>query len=356
MSAPFFAVACNGIDIQKQSIEYDAVAVSFEGFVSDEYHTKGQDPLQESTLYTMGVFAGYEEEEETFGDESLANDFISNARYVRQFLENPFAGEDVCYWPFAGKLSFFAYAPYVSDSYLQFASDYVSGYPRLSYAPNPDVTEQPDFCIASPVLDRHNNNAPIPLLFHHSLSRIMFAANYAGTLPAISASLYVKVDNIRICNVIGRKTLIMSNGSPCFVWQDDSECPASDRVSYNIDRSPDHQLGEVRLNKATSPVTDNYQDISTANGKMYLLPQSMQYGDAYLEVTYGYYEMVGTTETLRSSVTTSCNLPAVDWEPTHSYRYKFTINLATSSLVNVSVSVEAWKDADNTQSNPIHIE
>ena len=320
--------------------------------------TKGLVPMGNETLFTMGVFAGYEEEEETFGPSSPANDFIDNVRYTRSFITNPFAGADVCYWPFNGKLSFFAYAPYVSSTFLQFASDYVSGYPRMTYSPTTNVTDQPDFCIATPVLDSHSSTEPIALVFHHSLSQVVFSANYAGDLPPIvsSSPLYVKVDSIRICNVIGKKTVAMNSGTPCFEWQDDAECPDGDRVSYLLDRSRNHQLNDIELPKATDPVTDNYQGLSTANGMMYLLPQSMDYGEVYLEVTYGCYEMVDTKETLRASAKTTCPLPAVAWEPTKSYRYRFTINLAANSIVNPSITVETWKDVNNTESNPAHIE
>ena len=324
--------------------------------------TKGQIPLENSTLFTMGVFGGYEEDDESFNSLSVANDFIDNVRYTRSFITNPFAGADVCYWPFSGKLSFFAYAPYISSTFLQFASDYVSGYPRMNYSPTTNVTDQPDFCIADPVLDRHMTTEPIPLVFHHSLSQILFSANYAGDLPAITStsSLYVKVDSIRICNVIGRKSVTMSNGNPCFEWQDDAVCPEADRTSYLIDRSKNQQLKDQALPKATDPISDNYMELTAvngiANGVMYLLPQSMNYGEIFLNVYYGYYEMIGTTETLRASANTSCPLPEVEWLPTRAYRYKFTINLAQSSTVDVKVTVEKWKDINNTESNPIHIE
>lgn len=340
----------------------DRMVVFEAGMSSDTNITKGQIPVDNANLFTMGVFAGYEEEEETFGPSSPANDFIDNVRYTRSFITNPFAGADVCYWPFNGKLSFFAYAPFISSTFLQFASDYVSGYPRMSYSPTTSVTDQPDFCIAAPVLDRHSSTEPIPLVFHHSLSQVVFSANYAGDMPPIvsSSTLYVKVDNIRICNVIGKKTVTMSSGTPCFDWQDDAECPFEDRVSYLLDRPINRQLRNEALPKATDPVSDNYMELTTldgvANGVMYLLPQSMDYGEVYLELTYGYYEMVDTKETLRASARTTCPLPEVTWEPAKTYRYKFTINLAANSIVDPAVAVGTWKDVNNTESNPAHIE
>lgn len=357
------AVACTREDYALQDKELSGRMVNFSAVMCpDGTGTKGQIPTDNKNLFTMGVFAGYEEEEESFGPSSSANDFIDNVRYTRSFITNPFAGADVCYWPFNGKLSFFAYAPYISSTFLQFASDYVSGYPRMTYSPTTNVTDQPDFCLATPVLDRHSSGEPIPLVFHHSLSQVVFSANYAGDFPAIitSSPLYVKVDNIRICNVIGKKTVTMSSGTPCFDWQDDAECPDGDRVSYLLDRSLNHQLNDIELPKATDPVSDNYMELTTvdgvANGVMYLLPQTMDKGEVYLELTYGYYEMVDTKETLRASARTSCPLPAVDWEPTKSYRYRFTINLAANSIVNPSIMVETWKDVNNTESNLAHIE
>ena len=357
------AVACTRDDYAVPDKDLSGRMVNFSAVMGvDGTGTRGQIPLDNANLFTMGVFAGYEEEEETFGPSSPANDFIDNVRYTRSFITNPFAGADVCYWPFNGKLSFFAYAPYVSSTFLQFASDYVSGYPRMTYSPTTNVTDQPDFCLATPVLDKHSSGEPIPLVFHHSLSQVVFSANCSGDLPPIvsSSPLYVKVDSIKICNVIGKKTVAMSSGTPCFDWQDDAECPDGDRVSYLLDRSISLQLKNEALPKATDPVTDNYMELTTvngvANGVMYLLPQSMDYGEVYLEVTYGCYEMVDTKETLRASAKTTCPLPAVVWEPTKSYRYRFTINLAANSIVSPSITVETWKDVNNTESNPAHIE
>lgn len=349
-------VACSGDDEEKiaPSLSSNQILLT-----ADVGSTRGLVPLETSTLFTIGVFAGYETESETFSSTSLANDFINNVKYQRSFITDSLAGTDVCYWPFVGKLSFFAYAPYISDTYLKFASDYVSGYPRMSYTPFPDVTNQPDFCIATPVLDQHMTTAPIPLHFTHSLCQILFSANYTGDFPSTTSKLYVKIDSIKVCNVIGRKTVVMSNGTPCFDWQDDSECPASDRTSYFLRRSglPEEQhISDDSLYRATTPTTDNYRNMSTANGRLYLLPQSMTYGQVYLIVSYGYYEMADGAEVLRASTTTRCNLPAATWLPTYCYRYKFTINLSTSSIVNPTVSVVGWNDVDNTQSNPNHIE
>lgn len=351
------AAACSQEEPTVPGGDRCSTAVTFGASLGREVtDTKGQPPLNDANLFTMGVFAGYEEEDGTFGESSPANDFINNVRYTRSFISNPFAGGDVCYWPFSGKLSFFAYAPYVSDTYLQFAPDYVSGYPRFVYAPTTDVTDQPDLCLAEPKLDQHMTTEPIPLVFHHSLSQVSFSANYSGDLPAVSSKLYVKVDSIRVNNLIGRKSVAVTSGTPCYLWQDDAGCPETDRTCYFIDRGRNHQIADVALPEATDPETDNYVNISTANGVMYLLPQGMEYGDVWLDVSYGYYEMVGTAETLRASVTTRCKLPAVQWEPAKAYRYKFTIELATSIIVTPRLTVDEWQDVDNTGANPIHIE
>lgn len=328
----------------------------------DVIQTKGLVPLQNATLFTMGVFAGYEEENETFGPLSPANDYINNVRYTRSDITFPFKGADVCYWPFSGKLSFFAYAPFMSETCLHVDQDYVSGYPFFKYIPDNDVSNQPDFCIADPVLDQRTTSVPIPLLYHHTLSQIVFSANYAGELPSITSvsPLYIKVDSIRINNVIGSKIVSVRNGSPCFEWQDDAECPDADRTSYVIVRPIRKQIRNEALSAAVSPGIDNYLELTStngvANGVMYLLPQLMEYGDVYLDVTYGYYEMVDNTETLRASVSTTCPLPAVSWEPSKAYRYKFTIDIANNIIVTPTVSVEPWIDVNNTEASPIHIE
>lgn len=319
-------------------------------FCVGDVASRGNLPLETNGLFTMGVFAGYEEENERFGPTSVANDYIDNVRYTRQELSHPFAGDDMCYWPFAGRLSFFAYAPYVSSQNIQFSNDYTAGYPRMSYRPTLDVTNQPDFCIATPVLDQHQTTEPIPLHFNHALAQVLFSANYTGELPY--DGLYLKVDSIRVCNVIGQKTLIMSDGTPCFEWQADNECPPECRTSYLLRRGGGAELSHL-ADKQLGNTPGTYVDLTRDNGRLYLLPQQTQHhGDIYLEVTFGYYEMVGGAEVLRASTSTRCDLPETEWLPTNSYRYRFTINLANNTVVNPSVSVEAWKDvhkdADST--------
>jgi len=335
--------ACSYVENNKTTTSDKAIY--FSGQMTDESLSKGN-KLDDGNLYTMGIFVGYENEDESFTSSSPANDYSNNVRYSRSLLTLPFAGDTACFWPFKGKLSFFAYAPYISDDYLKLASDYVSGFPRFSYSPTSDVSEQADFCLANPVLDRTITLDAIPLSFNHTLSRILFSANYSNSLPTSSSKLFVIVDSVSINNIIGSKTVAVCTGNPCFQWESDDTCTDDVRTNYLITRS-DNQLVKDSLLKVTVPASDNYRNISEAQGIMYLIPQSLSLGNASLTITYGYYEWVGDVEVLRSRITTSCQLPETTWLPAHTYRYKFTINLAANSIVSLSVSVEDWNNINN---------
>ena len=318
--------------------------------------TRGSGALTSGNLFTMGVFAGYEEESETFGANSVATDYINNVRYTRSFITDPFAGADVVYWPLSGKLSFFAYAPYTSSQNIWVDPDYTVGFPRMSYKPTQDVTNQPDFCIAQPVLDQHKTTDAIPLHFMHSLSQVTFAANYTGYVPS---GQYVKIDSIYICHVIGRKTFTMSSVAPGFQWEADSECSEDDRTSYFLRRGGEvtlQHLADTQLPVSSGNVSDEYLSLSTLNGHLYLLPQGMTHGEAYLRVTYGLYQLDGTTETLRNSYTTTVNMPAATWASGTSYLYKFTIQIAALTTTTPTVSVVDWIDGHNDDTDPHHFE
>lgn len=349
----FCFVSCSEQEISKVEPP-SSVAIRFVTEDCVHHSTRGQNPLTTANMTIMGVFAGYEEENETFGESSVANDFINNVQYYRDHAGQDFAGANVTYWPFVGKLSFFAYAPWVAGTNLYVPDSYTSGFLKFHFKQLEDVTNQVDLCIAQPVLDQPQVNTAIPLHFNHALSQVAFSAAYTGELP--TASLYVKINKIVLNGIVGEKELTVQSESPFYVW--DAEEP-EERISYTLDRIIDypHIAANVRLpyiDNEADVIVENFINITTDNGRLYPIPQHVT--GASMTVTYGVYEDASGLDVLRGSSTTTCDLPEILWEPTQCYRYRFTIDVTNNTIVNPTVSIVEWEPAvDDHGDNPIHL-
>lgn len=333
-------ISCSQHEFDECKDMQTAISVQFIAS-ENEYVTRGENPLSGDRIYSMGVFAGYEEEND-FSSESVANDYINNVRYGRSSTAEPFAGEDVCYWPFNGKLSFFAYAPYINDAYIHATPDYEKGFPMMEYMPTPDVVTQNDLCIAKPVLNRLMSTDPIPLSFHHALSQVVFSANFIGDIPA---SHMIKVDEIVLYNVIGKKVFSFNDSDDGFSWQDDEGCDYD--TSYTLTRTHDSnsQIADVGIPKQNG---ENYQKLDLPAGVMYLVPQSLEKGIAYLKVTYGYYRVTSTGDILVTRVTRKVNLPEdCVWESSKRYRFAFSLKEVDHSDIKATVTIEDWQNSGN---------
>lgn len=270
-----------------------------------------------------------------------------------EFMDEPdgkWHGTPKVYWPLdpESRLSFFAYAPAGCGDQVVVNEIGDNGWPSITVTPMENVTNQPDFCVATPLIDKKRDES-LPLEFNHMLTKVVFAARYEGDLPG--ENFGVRVDNVTIRNVVGTNTLRFSqtsdNNQVCD-W--DAIGSSSPKSSYILTYGGDNQLvnsveEEYQLPKVSAD-TDTYKVIQFINGYLYLIPQSLP-DDAELEITYSIYELFSNAEEAkRTSVTSKVSLKNTSWPKGYSVTYNFTLFVgASKKIVFEEPVIEEWVEA-----------
>ena len=323
-----------------------------------------------ANIYDMGVYATLDKEGTSFTSSQRLQNFMNNILVSKE--TNGWSASPKHYWPIDQnmKLSFFAYAPYSGNSSeiqppanKDWSADKTL---RIVYSPNENAYYQSDFCIATAALDRtstpddHGNIPPVQLNFKHALSWITFAANYIGDLPE---GCYMIVDEIILKNVVGTNSLVYSpqQSSNFFYWE---EIPAGTKRSGSYTVS----ISKATLSNTPIPQKGNgtpvYQDISTTEGYLFLIPQvinpSLQTRAAGEEETIESYAMIDVVfsyikedinNTVIAQFNTSMVLPYTSWGIGQKIKYVFTLDVNTASLITLSPSIELWEESGNTHTN-----
>ena len=245
------------------------------------------------------------------------------------------------YWPIDHWLSFFAYSPYsanVSSGALRFpSSDYVSGYPRLQFTPEPLAANQVDLCLATPVMDRSASvsDGVVPLTFSHVLTRLCIQARWTGTSAQIaqvaSVGQTIRVLSMRICNVVGSNKL--TYGPTSFLWDSPSAGEYDDSYTMSIANGT---FRDVAL-PAAGTYSTNFWNISDAC--MYLLPQSLLAGSELI-VSYGIFNSDGTQFLEESASFDIGNLQQNIWPAGMMMTYSVTIDLTEHYAIEAEISYE----------------
>lgn len=316
--------------------------------------TRGTVPLDNNNIkdrhFCVSAFiAGNESFIEA--DNSKKKTYFKDIEYIYNIQDNIWKGNPSVYWPLdpEARLSFFAYAPVASDQ-IKFNGLSTDGWPSITVTPMTNVTNQPDFCVADPLIDQTRINA-LPLTFHHMLTKIVFAARYKGTLP--SANYKVRIDKVTIKNVVGSKNLIFyvpaNETDKGYKWVELSD--SDGKVDYTLTYGKDNQLinsldeGNELPNASES---DDFKEIQGSDGYLYLIPQELE--NAKLEVTYSLYEKCSNNvEVRRTFIESSDNNLTGIWEAGHSVTYNFTLFVGASNKIEVEENViEEWVDGNTT--------
>ena len=240
------------------------------------------------------------------------------------------------YWTVTGNLSFFMYTPKASANIVPVYP--VSGMPGIEYTPSTtDIANQQDLCLARPVLNATKEIGPVPATFHHTLTQIWFDMNYTGTPPS---GYSVKVENIRLCNIIGTRTATYSTTTPYFEWSGGT--PDTD---YELKLSSSH-LQNVYL--PLKPAVEI--PVQNSLGRLYLIPQTLD-PSACIEITYSFFDTAPEPDVRKATFTKTVSIPSPSvWPANRTIRYKVTVDVGVSSPINLSgYSIDDW-----TESGSVH--
>lgn len=242
------------------------------------------------------------------------------------------------YWTVTGNLSFFMYTPAATLTNGIVPVYPTTGMPSVEYTPNPDdIANMPDFCMARPVLNSTKEIGPVPATFHHTLTQIWFDMNYTGTPPS---GYSVKVENIRLCNIIGTRTATYSTTTPYFEWSGGT--PDTD---YELKLSSSH-LQNVYL--PLKPAVEI--PVQNSLGRLYLIPQTLD-PSACIEITYSFFDTAPEPDVRKATFTKTVSIPSPSvWPANRTIRYKVTVDVGVSSPINLSgYSIDDW-----TASGSVH--
>lgn len=298
---------CNmNIDMEGEKIFFDVESVE----------SKGSSIVSASNMETMCVSAY---EGSLFSNSSVVGNFFKEVE-VRH-VASAWITETEYYYPFDGYVSFFAFAPFIQDKTVCSSENYSKGFYSLEYSPPENVTDQVDFCVAKPVLNKTKSAGPVQFQFQHVLSSVSFSASYEGELQS---GLSLKVDELILNGLVSRKILQTSDNSPYFFWSSDG---SRDR-SYVLMRS-NHQLTGMALplNPASLVLNGDGTD-----GMLFLLPQKLT-GSETLTVKMGWYD--GDTKIIGRTL--SLSFPPGEWTAGEVIKYHLKLQVNQFTL-----SVDDW--------------
>lgn len=231
-------------------------------------------------------------------------------------------------WPENKYVSFFAYGPTTNAATLN--AETAQGKPMIDFTVTATAASQVDLLIASPVYDQlgvmYSTDRSVGIHFNHALSRINFSAMRLNTNSEDKREINVK--EIRLNGLYSKATAPLA--SPV-EWTLDNTVTAS--YTVNVSTST---LTEVEL-------TEKPEDISTATGQLFLLPQQLareEGKDPTMDVTLQIVENEKSSEMKYNSVVFS----PTTWEAGKSYNYQIVVdgNDLKVILIDSNLELAPW--------------
>lgn len=242
------------------------------------------------------------------------------------------------YWTVTGNLSFFMYTPKASANIVPVYP--VSGMPGITYTSSPtDIANQPDLCIARPVLNATKEIGPVPAVFHHALTQILFDMNYKGTPPS---GYSVKIERVRLINIIATRTATFTTVAPYFEWSG-----GTSDATYELNTSTGHLRNDYIPESPALEVP-----VQNSLGRLYLLPQTLD-PSAHIEITYGFYDTAPDPDVRKAEITKVVSIPSPsEWPANRTIRYKITVDVGDSSPITLTgYSIDDWTESGSIHTN-----
>ena len=177
--------------------------------------------------------------------------YFTDATFVKE--GNYFTSTPAYYWPGAGSLTFYAYAP--SAETLGAAVTVNSSKKTIEgYTPNANITNQIDLVAATATGSKANESTGVALLFEHKLSQIEVNAKNAN-----SGYKYL-IKGVRIAQVGSKGNLDLVTGNWTLVSEEEKVVKAVYDVTYT---------GAIELTSTTKNI------MKAANDNAMLIPQQL---------------------------------------------------------------------------------
>ncbi|SHI34829.1 fimbrillin family protein [Bacteroides stercorirosoris] len=223
------------------------------------------------------------------------------------------------YWPYEGKVQFFAYA--VDDNATNYSVAENAKYPTLNYTIKALASEQKDFVVAK-VTDEVKKSTAVTLKFAHALTQVNFSVKGADALT-------YKVTALALEGIAKTGTYSFENDT----WNATGTTDAS--YSYPIAQD------------ASVTGTDAVQ-LDQVDGALMLMPQQMT-AAAKIKLSYDVYKN-GVKVDVVTNTTIDLNNTAA-WEAGKKVRYTLTLS-NTAATVSFAPEVGPWSTVDDTPVTP----
>ena len=345
-----FALSCSKPDVSK---EPQPVPIDFETDYGVEL-TAGD--ITSINIPSFGVVAAVEYSGGGFlsADASLA-DFMKDIP-VRKDKSGSWKADPTHYWPLIPEhtVSFFAYAPLAAGTSA--VGNWDDRSVTVTCVPDQNPSKHTDLCVAVPVLDRVGYD-PVPLEFHHTLSRMSFSANFIGDLPMNNGVpiCYLRIDELSLINIHGSNSMtVVPNppaGEPAFSWDDFGQ-DAVKNARYDL------SIGNLTLGEGAIPQQsgDNFKEFVTAGGYVYMLPQTINPVGAdvktVMDVMFSYVKNDNQGTVMAQFQIREVLPDNIVLMPATKYNLRFTIDITNASMADIHCESTGWINEWTDSYNP----
>lgn len=346
--------SCSSDDIL--SVDKKESAIEFRT-VNDEKTTNTRAAITDLTNILSFTVTSYWEAGTTSVSESQ---YLFNAFDITRGEDSKWSYTPLMYWPTGGSADFYAYSPASSVNLTTGLKNYINGTIAYKVPQIKENNAQEDFLVAKAIGKKEvaGGTPPVPLNFHHALSRIKFFAK------TTHEDMTYIVDEIALVNLNEEGTLNLSTlnipetGSityPSTVFP--SWTPTRNKVSYTADmgKSP-IQLVYDEDGKFSSLLGDtNAILVMPQETTLYTGDGTSSPGtDFAIKVSYKayaggiYYAGSETQSEVRYFAVPAGSSP-ITFEMGRQYAFYLIFGDNAGDEINFNVAVQNWDDANNIE-------
>lgn len=245
-------------------------------------------------------------------DLTIKPNYIYNAQLTRNGTE--YVNSQLVYWP-DQPLRFYAYYPYISsagDKGITLSPPSQPGFPTLSFATAAEIANQIDLLACStPIM---TSVAKVNLTMRHALTRIGFSVRVGNITEP------VEVTRIELHNIVNQGVQSFSSSND-ITWN---------HLDYDNNTSTYVASTTNGALKSNFTLTEEYQEITTPEGYMLLIPQEIKAGRTLVVLRY---TVDGYPKELKTMLPATTPGSAGEWTAGKTINYKITLSPEENEFV-----------------------